>query len=135
MTKNRSRKIPYQGIVRPSNSEFCKTIGFTPDKFDGYLWIENKELWITSIQSLNRGKGNMRFLFSKAEELGFTIVVPTPFPHMTSILKRLGFIRSYEEYIPSKNCIPDGIWTLHKMTMVNIYLPLPEGEMVEVWKK
>ena len=67
-----------------------KELGFTSDKFDGYLWKNNDEITISLIESVNQGKGNLKALFDKITEMGFKICVPTPFPRMEMICEKYG---------------------------------------------
>jgi hypothetical protein len=75
------------------DSEVGKLLGFTSDKFEGYLWLEleQKRVLISAIISLDPGKGNLSKLFSKIEGYGLRVAVPTPFACMEAILRRKGF--------------------------------------------
>lgn len=74
--------------ITPS-SKFGNKIGFTSDKFDGYLTKDGNRIWISFIMSLQEGKGNLKNLFDNIEKQGFDIIVPTAFPRMKKIcLKR-----------------------------------------------
>lgn len=77
-----------------TDSEGGKEIGFTSDLFDGYLWKNNEDIYISFIISLQEGKGNLRRLFDNILKAGFNIKIPTPFPRMESIIKKLGFIHT-----------------------------------------
>ena len=72
------------------DSEIAKQFGFTSDKFDGYLWITGKKIFISFIESKQAHKGNLKALFDKIEELGYSIIVPTPFPRMQRICEIRG---------------------------------------------
>lgn len=78
------------------DSELGKKIGFTSDKFKGYLWIKENDVFISAILSLHEGKGNLNRLFSKIEELGYNIKVPVPLGKMRSILLKKGFSKTTE---------------------------------------
>jgi len=73
------------------DSPFAKEIGFTSDKFDGYLWKNGKFMSISFIISKEEGKGNLTRLFKNINKQGYKIEVPTPFPNMELILKCHGF--------------------------------------------
>ena len=72
------------------DSEKGKELGFTSDKFSGWLWEEGKYMWISFIVSKQEHQGNLKNLFDKIEEQGYTILVPTPFPRMEMICMERG---------------------------------------------
>ena len=80
------------GIIE-LDSEFGKKIGFTSDKFNGYLWKEGNEITISFIISKDEGQGNFSNLIRGIAEKGYAIAVPTPLGTMTTILSKLGFKR------------------------------------------
>lgn len=82
-------------IIEIDSPEGIK-LGFTSDKFQGYLYRINKIIYISFIISLNPNKGNLNKLFNEIENHGYQIRVPSPFPNMKSILIRKGFVKSYE---------------------------------------
>ncbi len=78
-------------------SKEAEIIGFTPDKFDGYLWIRDSTVIISFIISLEEGKGNLKKLFENIREAGFgRIQVPTPSAKMEHLCKRWGFTKKIE---------------------------------------
>lgn len=79
------------------DSEFAKEIGFTSDKFDGYLWRIDRKIIISVIWSLKEGCGNLSRLFEAIELRGFTVAVPTPSIRMASILRGKGLNPHVEE--------------------------------------
>lgn len=70
----------------------AEEFGFTKDKFSGYLWIKDKTIFISFIESLQQGKGNLKNLFDTIESKGYDILVPTPFPRMQRICEKRGMI-------------------------------------------
>lgn len=86
-----------EGIIE-LDSDFAKEIGFTSDKFQGYLWKVEDYIYISFIKSINREQGNLSSLFSTIQEKGFGIKVPTPFPLMESICKQKGFTKTFEHH-------------------------------------
>lgn len=78
------------GFVTPDD-EFGKQIGFTSDKFDGWLFRNEDRVMISFIESLRPGSGNLSALFKAIEDFGLRVAVPTPFGKMRSILARKGF--------------------------------------------
>ena len=83
------------GIIE-LDTEFAKEIGFTSDKFQGYLWKVGNYIYISVIKSNNRKQGNLTSLFNAIQEKGFGIKVPTPFPLMEAICKKKGFETTIE---------------------------------------
>lgn len=73
-----------------------KTLGFTSDKFDGYLWKTGNYIIISNIESLNQGQGNLSKLFSSIQKIDMGIKVPTPFARMKAIIIEKGFKRKDE---------------------------------------
>ena len=71
--------------------------GFTKDKFDGYLFKKDKDIYISFIFSRNKRNGNLTQLFNNILNKGFNIKVPIPFPLMQSILTKKGFIKTLEK--------------------------------------
>ncbi|MDD4970743.1 MAG: hypothetical protein PHT07_15055 [Paludibacter sp.] len=78
-----------EGMIAP-DSEFGIKLGFTSDKFDGYLWDSKEYITISFIESIDPNKGNLKRLFDRIEELGYGIFVPTPFERMRSICVKRG---------------------------------------------
>lgn len=77
------------------DSAFAKEIGFTSDKFEGYLWKKEKWITISFIMSKQQGSGNLSKLFRAINEKGYKIAVPAPFPNMQLILICHGFKRTF----------------------------------------
>lgn len=73
-----------------TDSKFAKELGFTSKLFSGYLWKDNKNIWISLIESKNEGQGNLSKLFNKIEELGYNIIVPTALRQMELICIKRG---------------------------------------------
>lgn len=82
------------------DSPWGQKLGFTSDKFDGYLWKGSKYITISFIISLNSGTGNLSKLFDEIQKLGYGIKVPTPFARMKAIIKKKGFIKTEEPFAP-----------------------------------
>lgn len=71
----------------------AKELGFTSDKFTGWLWLDDKFIWVSFIVSKQEGKGNLRALFDKTEEAGYRIIVPTPSIRMEMICRKRGMVK------------------------------------------
>ena len=83
------------GIIE-LDSPFAKKLGFTSDKFDGWLWKKGKYIYISFIISRKPGKGNLRRLFNRIRKLGYGIKVPTPLGVMRVIVQKYGFRKTVE---------------------------------------
>lgn len=66
-------------------------IGFTRDKFGGYLWRKGNDLWFSLIVSVKPSNGAVRDLINKSEAAGYRVLVPTPLGTMQSILEHYRF--------------------------------------------
>lgn len=98
-------------IINP-DSEFAKQIGFTSDKFVGWLWKEESRIIISCINSLQPRQGNFSSLLKAIERAGFNIAVPSPLPKMKDILIKKGFTPQIE-LDPDLGKIE--VWTLCKL--------------------
>lgn len=78
------------GIIE-LDSDAGKILGFTSDRFDGYLWRAGQSVSISFIQSYERG--NFRALVARIHELGLRVDVPTPLGRMQSIVRRNNYSR------------------------------------------
>lgn len=78
------------GIIE-LNSELGIDLGFTSDRFDGWLWKKGDYIYISFIESKHRGEGNLSELFENILARGWGIKVPTPMGVMPSILRKKGF--------------------------------------------
>jgi len=82
------------------DSEWGQKLGFTSDKFSGYLWKNGDYVVISFIESLTQGQGNLSALFNDIQKLGYGIKVPTPFARMKAIIKKKGFTQTEEPFAP-----------------------------------
>jgi hypothetical protein len=71
-------------------------LGFTPDKFEGYLWLTDRAIYISLVVSLDERKGHVRGLIDRILASGYTVKVPVPSVRMESILRRKGFTQTWE---------------------------------------
>lgn len=81
-----------EGSIR-LESDLANDLGFTPDKFSGYLWFDkNTEVFTVSlITSLHPGKGNVRKLLDTLKSRYKIIHIPTPSERMKYIALKAGF--------------------------------------------
>jgi len=70
--------------------EACE-IGFTSDKFEGYIGRQNGYIVISSITSLQPKRGHLNELFANIQGKGWGIKVTNPLPVMEAICKKKGF--------------------------------------------
>ncbi len=82
-------------VCEPGDSRVAQ-YGWTSDLFRGYISIVDKTIWISSVWSLQKGKGNFSRFVKNLHEAGFLVKVPGPFPKMTEICKHMGFINKPE---------------------------------------
>jgi hypothetical protein len=87
-----------------------KEYGWQKSKFRGYLSIADKTIYVSSVWSLQMGKGNYSRLIRNLHKAGFEIKVPSPFPRMESICQHLGFVRTMEYFEQSLEYID--VWVL-----------------------
>ena len=81
------------GIVQLDDDN-AKRIGFTSDKYDGYLWKLGDSVMVSLIVSKQRG--NFRELVRRIHALGLTVKVPTPLGRMQEILLKNGYQHTVE---------------------------------------
>ena len=83
---------PPMGIIE-LDTPYAQEIGFTSDKFHGYLWGNSNSITISLITSRHEGQGNLLKLFDSILDRSLQIIVPTPFKRMINICERYGFHR------------------------------------------
>lgn len=72
-------------------SAFCESIGFTPEKFDGYVFEDGKVCWLSLVIAKNPGHGHFSDVLDSLDKKGMEVRVPTPSLHMQTILSAKGF--------------------------------------------
>lgn len=95
------------------DGKFATEIGFTCDKFEGYLWKKGNYIYISVIKSFNPGHRNLSALFNSIQQKGFGIKVPAALPQMESICKRKGFTLTTEH--PKEYNEAVDVWVLERM--------------------
>lgn len=80
-----------KGRIVNLGDPFAEEIGFTRDRFDGYLWRIGQAVYISLVVSKQPGQGHLSALFEALWEKGYTVRVPTPLPRMEAILRAEGF--------------------------------------------
>lgn len=82
-------------INRPINAgtPYADYLGFTAERFTGYLWDKGDGAIIISlITTKKNGKGHFSELAQRIESLDKSVVVPTPLGQMRAILQRWQFV-------------------------------------------
>ena len=74
----------------------AKKVGFTSDKFDGWLGKKGRYIYISFIVSKHPNQGNFSKLCQRILGEGYGIKVPTPFAGMMAICVTHGFHRIFE---------------------------------------
>lgn len=72
--------------------------------------MDENTIWISAIYSNQRGKGHYSRMISKMLKAGYTVKVPSPFPHMEAICKHMGFIKTSELFAETGEMID--VWVL-----------------------
>ncbi len=83
------------GIIN-LDTDRAKLLGFTSDKYDGYLWRQGDAIIVSFIVSWQRG--NFRELVRRIHALGLTVKVPTPLGRMQEILLKNGYEHTTEPF-------------------------------------
>lgn len=76
---------------RPAGSEFATVVGFTAERFDGYLWLSSAVCWLSLVVSREPGRGHLSEVLRRLTACGFEIRVPNPTVDMRAILALKGF--------------------------------------------
>lgn len=74
------------------DDDFAKQIGFTSDKFIGYLWRDNERIIISAIMAINPRQGHFTELINAIENLKFKVTVPNPSWQMKVYLAKRNFV-------------------------------------------
>jgi len=98
------------------DSEPAKQLGFTSERFEGWLWKHGKYIYVSYIVSRQEGKGNLSRLFKRIQSFGFGIKVPIPFPKMEMILRSHGFKHTLEDFKEAKAPNVE-VWVLEPRTV------------------
>ncbi len=96
------------------DTPFAKEIGFTSDRFMGWLGKDEGYIYISFIESLESGKGHLSELFDSILKQGYGIKVPTPFARMRAIITKKGFKKT-EEWFKEADCAVE-VWVLESIT-------------------
>lgn len=84
----------------PNNFDYCisfgstlaNDLGFTTEKYSGYLWKAGNWIYISLIETRKEHQGYLRNLFDNIHNAGYNIYIPCPNCRMTKIALQYGFI-------------------------------------------
>jgi hypothetical protein len=71
-----------------------RELGFTSDRFDGWLWKRGDAIVVSFIESYERG--NFRELVERILAMGLTVKIPTPLGRMQQIVEMCGYEHTRE---------------------------------------
>ena len=94
------------------DTPFARSIGFTSDKFSGWLWKVNDVICISMITSIEEGKGHFGKLCKDLLRNGFTVQIPTPLGRMESIVRKNGYKMKIVPFHPPEIMEPVEVWEL-----------------------
>lgn len=100
----------------PIGHPLATDLGFTADRFSGYLWLMGSDLYVSLVDARVRGQGHFRAFVEAALAKGLTVKIPTPLGRMEHIVRRWGFEHTFE---PSEMGACE-VWVKHS--------PLPARE-------
>jgi hypothetical protein len=90
-----AQAIISDGLIE-TGSEAADLLGFTADKFHGWLWKAGDAIYISLVVSLKPGQRHFSNLVDNILAQGYTVKVPNPLGKMRDILLRKGFSQSVE---------------------------------------
>lgn len=85
------------GVVDPGD-EVAQVLGFLPELFSGYLFVDNikRRIYISFIESKLQRQGNFKALCRNIQKARYRVAVPSPLPLMLLIVKKWGYVRVVE---------------------------------------
>ncbi len=75
----------------PAGSERAQALGFTTERFQGYIWLSGSTCWLSLVVSLQPGQGHLSELIRGLLERGYEVRVPNPTEDMVARLIRMDF--------------------------------------------
>lgn len=84
-----------QGPIEPGD-EVADRIGFLKSLFEGYLFMDGQQVYISVIRSLHPRQGHLQSFVNALLQSGFTVKIPTPFLGMKFFLLKNGFKKTVE---------------------------------------
>jgi hypothetical protein len=94
----------------------AKEIGFTSDKFWGYLWQEDGTIIISFIESLHPGQGDFKRFCQGILAKGMAVEIPTPLGRMESIVRKAGYRHFTRPFHPPDIMDPVNVWRKEPMS-------------------
>lgn len=75
----------------PLGSKLANKLGFTIEKYSGYLWKAGNWIYISLIETRKEHQGYLRNLFDNIHSARYNIYIPCPNHRMTKIALQYGF--------------------------------------------
>ena len=82
------------GIIE-LDSDSGRELGFTSERFGGYLWKTGNYITVSLIMSNKRG--NFRELVECIQHRGYGVIIPTPLGRMEEIVRKNGYVQRWED--------------------------------------
>jgi hypothetical protein len=110
-------------------TKLANELGFTPDKFFGYLWLsEGNVITISLIESVHEGQGNTRKLLDTLKERYDAVIVPVVVSaRFDKVLKASGFKHVSEGELTVNGVHHECVEYIYSKDM--IYKPLNENKL------
>jgi hypothetical protein len=87
--------------------DFAKEVGFTEDKFHGYMWETDEEIILSLVYSLRPRQGHLKAVVDNILAKGLNIMIPCPSSQMEAFMENYGgfekdwaWNESTKEHIP-----------------------------------
>jgi hypothetical protein len=84
------------GIIEV-DSDIGKVLGFTSDRWIGWLWLSGDKIFLSYVEALHPGQGHLHQLRQAIEAAGYRVAVPIPLYQMREILRHWGFSMHMEK--------------------------------------
>jgi hypothetical protein len=123
-----SATIPTTDHIINVDDPLAAELGFTADRFHGWLWRMDDRIVVSMIVSLQPGNGHLSALFDAILSRGWTVAVPTPIGLMPSILSHKGFMETHE-WDGDYGCMVD-VWVKQPEPMTAHVLTYPTEQDV-----
>lgn len=85
-----------------------RLLGFTSDRFGGYLWKKGDRIYVSMI--ISAAKGNFRQLVQTIRERGLSVAIPTPLGRMEEIVRKNGYRQEFPYDEQYGECVE--VWVL-----------------------
>lgn len=72
-------------------------LGFTEERFDGYLWRKPDAVFISFIESKQPNRGHFRRLCEAILAKNLAVKIPTPLGRMAIIVRKAGYRKTIKD--------------------------------------